>query len=876
MTTCTTPQEQQTEVTVAANDQAVPGILDSILVTYDTRVDNKKGSEVSLLPLSSVVEQIRGSVDLQKRVSVIRSTSSDEQRRELKRQLLPYFTFLHFGNGIRKSENFKDTRFILMDLDHIPEKLDILRDQMRHDPEVFMFFQSPSGDGLKVIFALDRDITTESEYKTIYRQFRAVVKDRYGVETDDIKEVARACFLSYDPDIYVNASPVYLSPESQASLPVVQEKPKAGDSIKKALQGTTPGGRTASMTELIGLYINRGFDHDFTLEFIRAWNKGNDPPHSDKKLVETVDDMYKRYDEASKKLPVQFVERNESYYKKSSAKNGTGDIMVTSFVIRPKELLVLEDNDCLVCDIKSSQGYEYAGVQLETTDWHSKQKLLKSIGHQDCVWVGSDSDLQALCAYVSSRVPVRKVGTKVIGLYKNTWVSEGLNITGESISHEPAIVPYEKGNGAFYHKISYANLSDAEHIDLVRSLYTDILEINERKVVLPLLGWFFATPVKEIIRSNIGAFPSVLMHGGQGSDKTSTAKLLMRMAGYKNAVPNKCDMKPFPMLKNLSATNGIPQFYDEFKESDLKDEAVDSLLRYIREIYDGELELKGREDQTTIEYELLAPIAVLGEWNISQPAIRERVLMVRFADSVKKNKMMRDAFRRILDLPLEGFMPRYIQFCLSQDINATLSTARRYVEQYFEAKAVAPRIVNNLAVMLLGLTLFQDYATSRGLVMPKIDPKHFLDDQLIEITGTDSGSVRSSVDQFIEELGIMWQKNEKQITSTNPAYEPSVKQVPWWTRADVNRRSAIAIRFNRVFPEFKEYASRTKYEGDLLDKESYLKLFKECDYVLSVSHPVDFDGKKQRCLCIDIEKARAAGIDLEGFGVTDVTAQLQE
>jgi hypothetical protein len=39
---------------------------------------------------------------------------------------------------------------------------------------------------------------------------------------------------------------------------------------------------------------------------------------------------------------------------------------------------------------------------------------------------------------------------------------------------------------------------------------------------------------------------------------------------------------------------------------------------------------------------------------------------------------------------------------------------------------------------------------------------------------------------------------------------------------------------------------------------------------------VDFDGKKQRCLCIDIEKARAAGIDLEGFGVTDVTAQLKE
>ena len=83
-------------------------------------------------------------------------------------------------------------------------------------------------------------------------------------------------------------------------------------------------------------------------------------------------------------------------------------------------------------------------------------------------------------------------------------------------------------------------------------------------------------------------------------------------------------MRPFPMLKNLSSTNGIPQFYDEFKQSDMKDDAIESLLRYIREIYDGEMEQKGREDQTTIDYELLAPMAVMGEWNISQPAIRER------------------------------------------------------------------------------------------------------------------------------------------------------------------------------------------------------------------------------------------------------------
>ena len=229
---------------------------------------------------------------------------------------------------------------------------------------------------------------------------------------------------------------------------------------------------------------------------------------------------------------------------------------------------------------------------------------------------------------------------------------------------------------------------------------------------------------------------------------------------------------------------------------------MDSLLRYIREIYDGELEQKGREDQTTIEYELLAPMAVLGEWNINQPAIRERTLMIRFSDVVKKNRAMREAFRRILDLPLEGFLPRYIQFCLAQDIAGTLSMGRKYVEEYFESKAVAPRIVNNLAVMLLGLTLFQEYATHCGVAMPKIDPNHFFDDQLKEITGTDSGFVRSSVDQFIEELGFMWQKNEKQIVNASPGSEPTVNRSWWDEELTSKKRPAIAIRFNDVFPGF--------------------------------------------------------------------------
>jgi len=856
-----TTTEQHNNQNVAINSQTLSGSLDDIQVSHAANILNIKTSPKSL---KWIIEQIRISEYLHSKVTIIRAEEIDDKRRELKKALLPYFSMATFTDGIRVNKNFSAIRFLIIDIDHIKEKLDEVRLKLQSDPEVFMFFLSPSGDGYKVLYALDREITDQGQYRTTYKQLRNIVKERYGVESDKVDDPARACFLSYDPDLYLNEQCRYISIEiSKASQSQQPDKSR----FKELLSAKNPGDRTPTQASQVGTWIKRGIRREEALEMCQLWNQRNSTPLSEEKVEKTVNDMYDRYDTLSKKLPVQFIEQHDSYYKRIGKQDKTIDVMVTSFIMKPKELLVLDDNDCLVCDVRSSQGYEYTDVLIESADWHSKQKLLKAIGHQDCVCVGSDNDLQALCAYVNLNVPVRKQGAKVIGLHKDTWVVEGMNIRCRGISTEPSIVPYDKGSGAFYHKIGYRTLAENEIQSLINGFYKDILNINEQKVILPFIGWTFATPVKEIIRKQLGSFPSILVHGGQGSGKTSTAKMMMRLVGYKNAVPNKCDMRPFPMLKNLSSTNGIPQFYDEFKQSDMKEDVVDSLMRYIREIYDGEMEQKGREDQTTVDYELLAPMAVMGEWNINQPAIRERSLMVRFSDSVKKNVEMREAFRNLWDLPLEGFMPRYIQFCLTQDVYGVLKQSKAYVEQSFENKIVAPRIVNNLAVVLLGLELFQDYAVHCGVQMPQIDPSKLLEEQLKEITGTDSGMVRSSVDQLIEELGFMWQKNEKQIVNNYPGFEPTVKQLPWWRTAKVEGKEVIAIRFNKVFPEFKEYAYRSHFEGDLLDKDSYMKLFRECDYIVMQNHPVDFDGKKQRSLCIDTKKALAAGIDLEGFGV---------
>jgi hypothetical protein len=207
---------------------------------------------------------------------------------------------------------------------------------------------------------------------------------------------------------------------------------------------------------------------------------------------------------------------------------------------------------------------------------------------------------------------------------------------------------------------------------------------------------------------------------------------------------------------------------------------------------------------------------VIGEWSISQPALKERLLLVRFNNNVKKNQGMQKAYDRLRNLPLEGFMPRYIAFCLRQDLDELIDLASKVTEKQFNSITIAPRIKNNLIVMTMGLILFKKYAEEYHINVLNVDIKSLLNSQLTNITGSASGNVKSAVDQLIEELGVMVSNDE---LSENSDYKFFIE----------NKTEFLAIAFNKILPRFKEYARRTNYEGEILDKESFLSLFKECD-----------------------------------------------
>lgn len=140
------------------------------------------------------------------------------QYRKLKTKL-PYLVCADFHPKIRKKENFISTDRFIVDIDHISElglNIDELRKSLAEDSRIELLYTSPSGDGLKLIFSLDKKISDSNYYALFYKDFciKFAQQNKLGVAVDiKTNDVSRACFVSHDPKAFYNPNPVRIDPE---------------------------------------------------------------------------------------------------------------------------------------------------------------------------------------------------------------------------------------------------------------------------------------------------------------------------------------------------------------------------------------------------------------------------------------------------------------------------------------------------------------------------------------------------------------------------------------------------------------------------------------------------------------------------------------
>ena len=118
--------------------------------------------------------------------------------------------------------------------------------------------------------------------------------------------------------------------------------------------------------------------------------------------------------------------------------------------------------------------------------------------------------------------------------------------------------------------------------------------------MLPVLGWFFASPFKPRIMQLIKRFPILWIWGTRGSGKTSLIKeVFWRLLGVWAAEQLdsfSVTQTKFALIKLLSATNSVPVFLDEYRPNDMSHHELNTIHRLLRSIYGGEVERRGRAD----------------------------------------------------------------------------------------------------------------------------------------------------------------------------------------------------------------------------------------------------------------------------------------
>ena len=98
----------------------------------------------------------------------------------------------------RENESITEhSGYAVLDFDHVD--VESTKSQLKQDPYIYAAWVSPSGDGVKALFRLPSDIKNHSEYYESFIQ-------RYPKLDSTSRNIARLCFESYDPDIYINTN----------------------------------------------------------------------------------------------------------------------------------------------------------------------------------------------------------------------------------------------------------------------------------------------------------------------------------------------------------------------------------------------------------------------------------------------------------------------------------------------------------------------------------------------------------------------------------------------------------------------------------------------------------------------------------------------
>jgi hypothetical protein len=164
-------------------------------------------------------------------IAYLRTRPTKEERNKLKLGL-KYFLMGKF-NGRRSNESMEYMVGMVLDYDNVlrqaalrqaqGDPFHFIQEMMPKLKNVWAAYVSPSGTGIKVIVLFDRLVKDIEEYRLIYNWVQRLYDDALGLVSDKTSDPARASYISYDMNMYVNPKPERLKVDDVLDCVKVRE-----------------------------------------------------------------------------------------------------------------------------------------------------------------------------------------------------------------------------------------------------------------------------------------------------------------------------------------------------------------------------------------------------------------------------------------------------------------------------------------------------------------------------------------------------------------------------------------------------------------------------------------------------------------------------
>jgi hypothetical protein len=387
---------------------------------------------------------------------------------------------------------------------------------------------------------------------------------------------------------------------------------------------------------------------------------------------------------------------------------GSKEIRLSNFVIRPSAILEMgsyqhETNEEIIRgDVITSNGNKFQS-DIPSSAFITKRNFLTHLNRADVSWFGSDQQLQLLKAWLAAMEDTpRLMASTKLGRIKSTdvWLTEDAAISEEGLLENSEWVYYRPHH---YGKLNVAITRATREWEESRKVFKSLLNINELSVMIPVIGWMFAVPHKNLIMNDLGHFPLLMLFGTRGSGKTQLVqRVVLPLFGYNPNEPSTmvCDSTRFVWISFGASTTTIPVFMDEYRPNALGLVRMKSLWDFWRHVYTGDVDFRGQSNLTRIAYQQTSPIIAAGEEMIADPALMERFIQVQMSVDYLTQEVQQ-AFR---DLP--PLSPSSLQFVV-KSLNLSVEAMKKQAEELLGPdlrKEMSPRIYDSILVITMGLT----------------------------------------------------------------------------------------------------------------------------------------------------------------------------